>query len=286
MRQRHLTSRRDVQQFRKSQPCHGSRKGRSNPKLDVRRGDPEFEADPFEANAPARFDNADAGDDDDGLNDVLGRCLEADREHELAEIGEEQRADDGCGDAAAQAAADGIAADHDRRDGRQQIGHAAEHGRRQHIARQQHARRRITKAGKRVGRDAIAVERDAHGKRCIRIDAGRDEPPPDGRFLEDEDRDRGDDDHDVERQRDLEELADAELVERRRRLLREPAGDIHRDPQHQRIHADGGDQRVDAEQRDQQRRSPRRRQVPSRARAQRRPASRGPRPPNSAAPKR
>ena len=86
--------------------------------------------------------------------------------------------------------------------------------------------------------------------RCVRIYAARNEPPSDGRFLQDKDRDRGDDDHHVERQRHAEEFTDAELVERRGRLLRESPGDIHGDPQHQRIHADGGDQRVDAQQRD------------------------------------
>jgi hypothetical protein len=117
----------------------------------------------------------------------------------------------------------------------------AEYGRRRNEACQQHARRRVTEAGERVGRNPIEVERNANRNGGIRIDAGGDEAPSERCFFQQEYRDRPKDEHDVNGQRHLEELADTELIERRRHLLREPGGDPHGNPQHKGIHSEGGD---------------------------------------------
>jgi hypothetical protein len=74
-----------------------------------------------------------------------------------------------------------IAADHDRRNGAEQIRQSAQHRRRDQIAGQHERGAGIHQTGDRIGENAVGFQRHADDVSGRRIDAHRDEAAPDGR---------------------------------------------------------------------------------------------------------
>src|SRR5215813_6574105 len=73
------------------------------------------------AEPPGYFRERHAAQHDERVGQIFRRAAEAERGDELREIGEEERADDSRDYAALGEAAERIAADHDRRNGAEQI---------------------------------------------------------------------------------------------------------------------------------------------------------------------
>src|SRR3984893_10634985 len=81
------------------------------------------------AEPPGDFGKRHAAENDDRVGEVLGGTAEAERRHQLREIGQKERADDGRHHASLGDAAKRITADDDGRNGAKQIRQPAQHRR-------------------------------------------------------------------------------------------------------------------------------------------------------------